>query len=75
MITEQKWKEMFSKRLRERLREVKMYQKDLAELVYITPQTVSLYCMGNAIPSGYILSLIAAALNCTVAYLIGEEEQ
>lgn len=74
MITEQSWKKEFSTRLRARLREVKMQQKDLAELVYVTPQTISLYCMGNAIPSGYTLTLIASALNCTVGYLVGEEE-
>jgi transcriptional regulator with XRE-family HTH domain len=75
MITEQSWKEGFSTRLKERMTELKMQQKELAEKIFMSPATVQYYCQARAIPSGYTLSLIGAALNCTVAYLIGEEEQ
>ena len=75
MISEQSWKEGFSTRVKEKLNELDMQQKELAGLIFVSPVSVQKYCKGDAMPSGYTLSLIAAALNCSVSYLVGEEEQ
>ncbi len=75
MITEEKWKQVFAERLSKRMKVVGMEQKELAMYIYMSPSTVSYYCAGKVIPSAYTLSLMAEVLTCTVAYLVGEEEE
>ena len=65
--------ERIGERLTELLRERKMTQKQLAELIGVTEATVSRYMSGERTPKSGILANMATALHTTSDYLLGQE--
>lgn len=61
-------------RVTELLREQRITQKQLAELIGVTEATVSRYMNGERTPKSSILSNMATALHTTTDYLLGNEE-
>ncbi|WP_053532488.1 helix-turn-helix domain-containing protein [Clostridium botulinum] len=59
----------------EQLREEKeISQKDLANLLHISPSTVGMYEQGRRIPSSEMLSVIATHFKVSVDYLLGRND-
>ncbi len=56
-------------RIKQRLEEKQMSQKELADKVACTEAAISLYVKGKRIPRASVLSKIAEALDTTVEYL------
>ncbi|EDT77113.1 helix-turn-helix domain-containing protein [Clostridium butyricum] len=61
------------RKIEERLQELDLSQKDLADKVNVTEATISRYITGTRSPRGEILSRIAVALGLTTDYLLGNE--
>jgi transcriptional regulator with XRE-family HTH domain len=62
------------KRIGELLKEKNMSQKTLAQMANVTEAAISHYLKGDRIPKGAILLNIAKALNVTMEFLLGQEE-
>ncbi|EES50051.1 helix-turn-helix domain-containing protein [Clostridium botulinum] len=58
-------------KIEERLQELNLSQKDLADRVNVTEATISRYISGVRNPRGEILSRIALTLRLTTDYLLG----
>ena len=56
-----------AKRLRRKLEERRMTQKDLAEKIGVAEQTVSRYLKGTALPNVLVANHISEALDCTLS--------
>ena len=63
----------FGKRLKNALKYKKTTQKQLAELLDTTPQSISQYVVGKRNPSGKMVASIADALNLGYTYTKGGE--
>lgn len=62
-------------RLTALLKEQRMTQKQLAELIGVTEATVSRYMTGDRTPKSRILANMATALHTTSDYLLGKEPE
>lgn len=67
-MTEQEWREEFSRKLRKVLAERDITQAELASIVNIAECTISRYMNCSRTPSGYIISEICDALNLPQNY-------
>jgi transcriptional regulator with XRE-family HTH domain len=67
--------EMLGKRLLLELEKNHITQRELAEIVGLNETTVSRYISGEREPKYEILANIATALQTTVSYLLGEEDE
>lgn len=65
-------KESVRNRIEERLRAMKMSQRDLAEKLDVSEVTVSRWLSGDRNPSLETIGNIASALDTTTAYLLSE---
>ncbi len=68
-------KEAVINRIEERLRTLKMSQRDLAEKLGVSEVTVSRWLSGDRNPSSKTISEIATALDTTTAYLLSENSE
>lgn len=68
------WNKEFSRRLRCKMRNLEMKQKELCELSDIAQPSMSKYMKGLQIPNSYDLHKIAKALECTTDELIHFDE-
>ena len=66
LLNEDKWREIFTDRLNEYMCTKRITQQALAEYTGLGKGTINNYVNGKATPSGYALSKIARALDCTV---------
>ena len=64
----------FSKRLRDRREELKLSQSALAKLVGVHHSIIGRYERSEAKPTIDVISSMAKALNTTVSFLLGENE-
>ena len=64
---------IFSKRLKELLAEKGMTQRALAEKAGLTEVAVSRYISAQRLPGAFAIVKIAAALDCSIDYLLGVE--
>lgn len=62
----------FSKRIKEKRKELKLTQKELADLVNVSSQVISNWERGYTTPNTDDLSRLAAALKVTPNFLIGD---
>ena len=75
MMTEQEWREAFSKRLKKLAYMQGPYnQKQLAELSGISEVTISYYINGLRAPKADNILRLANALNCTTDLLVRVDE-
>ena len=58
-------------RIAQRLEEMAMSQRDLAEAVGVTEVSMSRYINGKRVPKGPLCAKIAHALGCSVEWLLG----
>lgn len=68
-ITEEQWRNEFSKRLCTKMSSSGMAQWQLARLTGISEMTISKYMNGRSTPSAYNIRKLAIALNCSVQEL------
>lgn len=61
-----------SKKIEERIQELNISQRELAEKVGVTEATISRYIKGERTPRGDIIPKIASALKVTADYLVGD---
>ena len=66
---------IIGERLTELLKERRMTQKQLSELIGVTEATVSRYITGDRTPKSGILANMATALHTTSDYLLGKETE
>ncbi|HBJ2623041.1 TPA: helix-turn-helix domain-containing protein [Clostridium botulinum] len=59
-----------SKKIEERIQELNISQRELAEKVCVTEATISRYINGERIPRGDIIPKIAKSLKVTADYLV-----
>ena len=69
MMSEEIWRIIFSKRLKERLAVLDMKQIELAIATNMSESVISRLVNGWKTPSAYDLSRIACALGCSVSDL------
>lgn len=60
----------FAKNLKETMKKKKVKQNQLAKILGVTPQTVSLYCIGKNFPDAKNLVKISEFLNVSLDYLL-----
>ena len=63
--------EVFSKRLKQTLKDNNVSQKDLAERIGMSKNIISDYCNGKKMPSIGVLISICKTLNESADYLLG----
>ena len=68
-------KESVRNRIEERLKAMKMSQRDLAEKLNVSEVTVSRWLSGERNPSLETMNNIASALDTTTAYLLSENAE
>ena len=68
---ENEWRKIFSDRLAEYMCTKRVTQQGLSEYTGLSKGAINNYINGNATPSGYALTKLARALDCTVMDLIG----
>ena len=73
-MTEQIWRTLFAKGVKERMKALNMTQKDLANAAGITPMSVNRYLRCQQTARIDIVLRIAKALDCTVDDLIGTDK-
>lgn len=66
---------MVGERIRMRRQELSLKQKELAELLYVTPQAISKWERGESSPDISHLPRLASILNTTSDWLLGSELQ
>lgn len=71
MVNQTDIKRIFSENLNTALQEKKLTQAQLAQKADTSPQNISKYCKGNALPDLGIVAQIAEALNVSVDWLLG----
>ena len=64
----------FSKNLKTAMKSKGLNQKQLAEKIGVTPQSISYYCNGTRLPDVDILRLLASCLDVSADYLLGLTE-
>lgn len=69
VLDEDTWKKEFGRTLRRLISERGMTQERLSDITGISRQMLTRYVRGNSIPSGYVLSRLAVALDCDVREL------
>lgn len=65
----------FSIRLKTAMKSIGLNQKQLAEKIGVTPQSISYYCNGARLPDVDILRLLANCLDVSADYLLGIERK
>ena len=68
-------KKVFPERLQERRKKLSMTQMELAEIVGIRCESIRLYELGKAMPSGDKLAGMAKALGVSSDWLLGLTER
>lgn len=68
-IQEEQWRALLADRLQERMIMTGFTQQTLAEYTGLGKGSIYNYVNGKATPSGYALSRLARALDCTIAEL------
>ncbi len=66
---------MLGKRLKMLRKEYKLTQKDLANLIGVTPKAISFYELEERQPSHVVLMKMAKYFNVTTDYLLGQDEK
>lgn len=67
--------EIFSKRLKESLKQQGISQKELAKKINMSPSVVNNYCSGKREPSLTVFVEICKALNEDVGFLLGLDKE
>ncbi|MBY6810982.1 helix-turn-helix transcriptional regulator [Clostridium botulinum] len=65
---------MLGNRIKQLREEKEISQKDLANLLHISPSTVGMYKQGRRTPSSEILSIMATHFKVSVDYLLGRND-
>lgn len=65
---------LFPERLRARRRALKLTQKQLAEMVGVSPGAIGMYETGQRSPDLEMVRRLAVALDTSMSYLIGETD-
>ncbi|NFO58501.1 helix-turn-helix transcriptional regulator [Clostridium botulinum] len=65
---------MLGNRIKQLREEKEISQKDLANLLHISPSTVGMYEQGRRTPSSEILSIMATHFKVSVDYLLGRND-
>ena len=68
---EEEWREIFADRLAEYINITGITQQALAEYTGLSKGAINNYIKGKATPSGYALTKLSRAFDCTVMDLIG----
>lgn len=68
-VTDEMWRNEFSRRLKKMMSMRGYYAKDLAEEIGISENAMSRYTTGKRIPSAYDIQRMANCLDCDVEYL------
>lgn len=71
IITKDNLSLIISTKLTQRLNELGMSQRELADLSGISEVSISRYVNMTRMPNAYSMINMANALNCTIDYLIG----
>lgn len=69
-FSEKEWREIFADRLAEYMNTKCITQQALAECTGLSKGAISNYLKGNTTPSGYALTKLSRAFDCTVMDLI-----
>lgn len=69
-LSEEEWRAEFGRRLRKRVEEQHITQKELSERTDISEAMLAKYRNGKSTPSTYVITKLARALECTTAELI-----
>lgn len=67
---EQKWRDEFARRLRNRLEYLELSQCELSRRIDISQGTISMWCNGLATPKAAVIPKLAKGLFMTVTDLI-----
>lgn len=67
-MTEQDYRNEFSKRLKNMIKDVEITQKELSEMTGISEYTISAYATGKSTPSLFHANEIARALHRPINY-------
>lgn len=65
-LTEERWKKEFAVRLRRRMNQKHITQKELSEMAGVSVWSISNYLNCKSVPSAYALRKIAKALDCSI---------
>lgn len=63
-MSQREWREKFAFRLRKKMRNKGLTQKDLSELTGISEDNISRYIKGYRVPGAYNLMRICTVLEC-----------
>ena len=73
-MTIYEWQLIFSNRVRDRLEDLNMTQRDLGDSIGVSPVMMSRYMNGQIIPKISTIINIAKILNCSVSDLVDVDE-
>lgn len=68
-VTDEMWKNEFTRRLNKMILRKGILRKEFADLLGISECTMSRYITGNRIPNGYLLQRMSEILDCNLSYL------
>jgi transcriptional regulator with XRE-family HTH domain len=65
---------MFAKRLKELRKSKKMSQKELADILSVSPSTIGMYEQGRRKPDSDLLKILAKYFDVSIDYLLGNSD-